>query len=124
MTPDLTPAEPSGSSREIACNFLNELWPYFAERDGAVGVQVAVTEELTRILDDAKRGARAESSAAFEAMRKALEELSEMYTHAWDLTNGGLTMLGGSMDRFERAHENARAALAAAEGKAEDENVK
>lgn len=62
---------------------------------------------------------RSESEArrdkAFEAMREALMELSAMYTHAWDLVEGGLVMTQSSMPRFENAHAAAVAALALAE---------
>lgn len=40
-----------------------------------------------------------------EKLRSALKGLSDMYTHAWDLADGGLMMMESSMDRFEKAHQ-------------------
>lgn len=40
-----------------------------------------------------------------EKLRSALKGLSDMYTHAWDLAEGGLMMMESSMDRFEKAHQ-------------------
>lgn len=45
-------------------------------------------------------------------LEEALRGLSNMYTHAWDLADGGgLIMLPPSIERFEASHEAARAAL-------------
>lgn len=44
-------------------------------------------------------------------MREALQELSAMYTYAWDTVDGGLLMMGSGIDRFEKAHAKAKAAL-------------
>jgi hypothetical protein len=35
----------------------------------------------------------------------AAVELSAMYGHAWDRVDGALIMMGGSVPRFEKAHE-------------------
>lgn len=47
----------------------------------------------------------------------ALQELSAMYTHAWDRSDGGAVMLPESIRRFEKAHADAAAAIARATGK-------
>ena len=65
----------------------------------------------TPFLDEiAARMSALESDHA--AMREALEELSDMYGHAWDLVGGGLMMMDGSIPRFETAHAKARSVLA------------
>ena len=46
-----------------------------------------------------------------DALREALQELSEMYVHAWDLVDGGLFMSPNSVKKFEAAHAKAAAAL-------------
>ena len=45
---------------------------------------------------------------------RALEELSAMYGHSWDRSDGALMMMGSSIPRFEAAHDKARAVLAKA----------
>lgn len=54
--------------------------------------------------------------AAAQELYDALAELSDMYVHAWDVADGGLMMMGSSVERFEKAHEAATAALAKARG--------
>lgn len=44
----------------------------------------------------------------------ALEGLTAMYAKTWDVVDGGLAMLSDSVKEFEKAHEEARAALSAA----------
>lgn len=44
-------------------------------------------------------------------LREALKGLSDMYTYAWNLTEGGLIMFPESVDRFEVAHAKAKQAL-------------
>lgn len=44
-------------------------------------------------------------------LRAALKDLTDMYTHAWDLVDGGLIMLPPSIPRFEAAHNAAMLAL-------------
>ena len=51
-----------------------------------------------------------------DALVKALTELSNMYTHAWDRVDGGLTMFGSSVDRFEKAHRDAHVLLCTIKG--------
>ena len=51
-----------------------------------------------------------------DALVKALTELSNMYTHAWDRVDGGLTMFGSSVDRFQKAHRDAHVLLCAIKG--------
>lgn len=46
----------------------------------------------------------------------ALSELSDMYSHAWDLVDGGLMMFQDSIPRFEKAHLRADNAIKAAHG--------
>ncbi|MEY9676062.1 hypothetical protein ABIE93_005996 [Bradyrhizobium elkanii] len=66
----------------------------------------------------------AEANAAFivkavnnhGALVKALTDLSNMYSHAWDSVDGNLLMLGPSIDRFEKAHHAAQVALCAVTG--------
>lgn len=63
-----------------------------------------------------------ELGARIVELERALTELSEMYTHAWDLTDGGLIMMGPSVARFETAHANARRALGFNDLELEDED--
>lgn len=53
---------------------------------------------------------------AHDALVKALTDLSNMYSHAWDCVNGNLVMLGSSIERFEKAHYAAQVAICAATG--------
>jgi hypothetical protein len=46
-----------------------------------------------------------------ETLRAALSELSDVYTHCWDLVDGGLLLMPSSMERFEKANAAARKAL-------------
>jgi hypothetical protein len=46
----------------------------------------------------------------------ALEALSNMYVHAWDRVDGGLTMFGPSVPLFEKVHFAAQVAVAKAKG--------
>lgn len=50
------------------------------------------------------------------ALVKALTDLSNMYSHAWDCVDGNLVMLGPSIERFEKAHYAAQVALCAVTG--------
>lgn len=45
--------------------------------------------------------------------REALKDITKMYSHAWDLVNGGLMMMPDSIPQFEKAHEKVEKALAA-----------
>ena len=45
------------------------------------------------------------------ALVKALKDLSDMYTVAWDRVDGCLVMFGGGLERFEKAHHAAQVAL-------------
>jgi hypothetical protein len=56
--------------------------------------------------------------AAAPDLLEALNDLSAVYTHAWDLVDGGLMMFGDSIPRFEAAHAKARAAIGKATGEA------
>jgi hypothetical protein len=58
--------------------------------------------------------ARLEASNA--ALVKALTDLSNMYAHAWDRVDGGLTMFGSGVERFEKAHYAAQVALCGVTG--------
>jgi len=51
-----------------------------------------------------------------DAMVKALTDLSNMYAHAWDRVDGGLTMFGSGVERFEKAHYAAQVALCGVTG--------
>lgn len=50
-------------------------------------------------------------AAEGQRLREALQGLSDMYTHAWDTTEGGLHMMAPSVERFDKAHAAARIAL-------------
>lgn len=55
-----------------------------------------------------------ETQHALLVMAKgALKSLSDMYGSAWDLTDGNLVMLKGSVPRFEESHEKGVKALTA-----------
>jgi hypothetical protein len=80
------------------------------------GTWDSATPPKTPTLRASFRARRAISTAKPDTaptLAKALHELSAMYTHAWDLVGGGLVMLEASIPRFEKAHANAIAALAA-----------
>lgn len=46
-----------------------------------------------------------------DGLLTALKDLSKMYTHAWDLVDGGLTMMGESIPLFEKRHKAASKAI-------------
>lgn len=50
---------------------------------------------------------------------EALREISLMYAHAWDRTDGALFMMPASIPRFEAAHEKVVAAIALMEAEEE-----
>lgn len=52
-----------------------------------------------------------ECAAEIARLRSALEGLSNMYSYAWDLADGGLMMMPDSIPKFEAAHAAARTAL-------------
>ena len=67
------------------------------ELSGAVGQYYELTKELR---------------AKLAACESALKGLYDMYSHAWDLSDGsGLIMLADSIPRFEAAHHAAHLAL-------------
>ncbi len=55
-------------------------------------------------------------------LRAALSELSNVYTHCWDLVDGGLILMPSSMERFENANAGARKALGFNDIEIDDEN--
>jgi hypothetical protein len=55
-------------------------------------------------------------AASAPSLLAALRALSDMYTHAWDRTDGALVMSGSSVPKFEAVHEAARSAIQAATG--------
>lgn len=65
-------------------------------------------------------GMNAEANARLIAsapdLLAALEALSNMYVHAWDRVDGGLTMFGASVPLFEKVHLAAQVAVAKAKG--------
>jgi len=44
-------------------------------------------------------------------LKSALKGLVDMYASTWDLADGGLSMLGSGVARFEAAHKAGREAL-------------
>ena len=56
--------------------------------------------------------------AAAPELLVACKALSDLYTHAWDVTTGGLFMNSASVEKFEAAHAQAVDAIAKATGKA------
>jgi hypothetical protein len=51
------------------------------------------------------------NSDAYDEAIAALKELSAMYAHAWDRVDGCLVMMPGSIERFEKAHAEAKRVL-------------
>jgi hypothetical protein len=51
-----------------------------------------------------------------DALVSALTELSKMYANTWDRVDGGLMMMGNTIDRFERAHDTAHRLLCTIKG--------
>ena len=99
-------------------------WGFIRGADGDVA---CVARGETSETHDAHRAAGTDPygpNAAFivkavnnhDALVKALTELSHMYTHAWDRVDGGLTMFGSSVDRFEKAHRDAHVLLCTIKG--------
>lgn len=54
---------------------------------------------------------------AHDDLVKALKAMSDMYAFTWDMAEGGLMMMASGVERFEKAHALAVAALAKAEGR-------
>ena len=96
----------------------------FGEYDvlGANGEQVAAcyvtdgADEPEEYPSEANAAFIVKACNAHEALVKALQDLSKMYSHAWDVVDGGLMMHGNSIDHFESAHHAAQVALHIATG--------
>ena len=86
----------------------SEPYPHYGAMDGA---QIRAPGSYIGVV---YRQANGRLIAAAPDLLSALEELSSMYGHAWDRVDGALVMMGSSIERFENAHEKARAALAKA----------
>jgi hypothetical protein len=56
--------------------------------------------------------------AAAPELLVACKALSDLYTHAWDVTTGGMFMNSDGVEKFEAAHAQAVDAIAKATGKA------
>lgn len=52
-----------------------------------------------------------EMAREIERMRAALKSVDDLYSHAWDRADGGLSMFGSSVPKFEAAHKAVREAL-------------
>lgn len=52
-----------------------------------------------------------EAATEIEKHLAALRQVDELYSHAWDRTDGGLSMFGSSVPKFETAHKAVREAL-------------
>lgn len=79
----------------------------------ADGIRIGIDESLPVAIE---LRAYAQLFAAAPELYESLKELSALYAHAWDRTDGSLVMMNDSIERFERAHEKAAAALAKADG--------
>ncbi|MGH8449545.1 hypothetical protein [Pseudomonas sp.] len=88
---------------------------------GAVGIMRvkatisgSVSEEKSVLFDRIDELANDKS-----LLLSALKGLSSMYGSTWDSVDGSLVMLSPGIERFEKAHELARQAIAQAEAKEE-----
>lgn len=68
---------------------------------------IAASVNVIRRLEKENRALRSQLAIK----DKALADLSNMYSHAWDLVDGGLMMMPDSIPKFEDAHAAARKAL-------------
>jgi hypothetical protein len=82
----------------------------------APGIKSGLLEQAQECITAYKAHLKAEGFVVVRAdevekLRSALKGLSDMYSHAWDLVDGGLMMHGSSVERFESAHNAAYALL-------------
>ena len=94
------------SAEDVAREFLAEWGLYHSN--------VVVADLAALILRERKEAdARAEAAEAESArLREALTEMESMYTHCWDLADGGdKLMMEKSVGRFDEACRKARIAL-------------
>ncbi len=75
------------------------------------GVLVTFENHGSRVLIDETNNVMSEAATEIEKMRAALKVIHNMYQHAWDLTDGGLMMMGASVPKFGAAHKAVRDAL-------------
>lgn len=82
--------------------FCNRVWfsVYVDSKSGLDRNEVAATIER--------------SVNSHQLLVDALKNLNSLYVNAWDTTDGGLHFSPESVEKFEKAHEEARAALDAA----------
>ena len=85
-----------------------------ADRDRLAAEVADLTAQHDRMKEANSRLAKANVTLVgkIKTLRAALQELSDMYGHTWDLVDGGLMMMDQGIPRFERAHAAALAALA------------
>lgn len=71
------------------------------------------TDATTEVLNEryAKAAIEASDAKYVPMLVEALKELSNMYAFAWDRVDGGLSMHGDGVRRFESAHAKAEKAL-------------
>lgn len=91
-------------------------WVQFADQGKCIAIMPAGRDGDICTFQQSPTDEDARLMAAAPVLLAALTDLSNMYSHAWDRVDGGLTMFGSSVDRFERAHHAAQIALCAATG--------
>ena len=109
-----TPPQPAdgGDYRDKAlawdavCVALNQSYPGWATDGNKTGLESAVAT-IHKLA-----GADGEDRVELAELIEAAKAVSDMYTHAWDLTDGGLLMMASSVPRFEERHAALTAALA------------
>lgn len=110
----ITPPQPAdgGYYRDKAlawdavCVALNHSFPGWATDGNKTGLESAVAT-IHKLA-----GADGEDRVELAELIEAAKAISDMYTHAWDLTDGGLLMMASSVPRFEERHAALTAALA------------
>lgn len=104
LTADVRPGEPWAVAQRLAA-----CWNACAQIS---------TEELEAVQESGGMlGPRADIVAIAkqrDELLKALKGLADLYAQTWDRSDGALVMLGSSVERFEKAHAEASAAIAKA----------
>ena len=89
-----------------------KLWDVYDAWHRKESDSAATLITAAHMIDDFGNQIRAERDAEVMELVEALNDLSSMYSHAWDLVDGGLMMMREvSIPKFEKAHAKAQKVL-------------
>jgi hypothetical protein len=114
----LASGEPSICFEDERCDYGDEEHtPVFeplcrlSDAEAAIAAALEATDaEIEALKADAEHSSKQQREECADLL-KALKDLSTMYAQAWDLVDGGLTMMGDSVPLFESRHQAASKAI-------------